>query len=98
MKRILALTLILGFMGCSEMVDPPKYEYGDCITPTDPTYTWYGEYAKVEAFVVEGIKGYQSNAYVLNFPNYLTTRNLFIKEIESDTKKVDYLENCGLPR
>lgn len=32
MKKILVLTFIIGFIGCSEMVDPPKYEYGDCIT------------------------------------------------------------------
>ena len=98
MKKILALTFIIGFIGCSEMVDPPKYEYGDCITPTKLSYTWYGKYAKVEAFVVKGVRGYQSSTYVLNFPNDITTRNLYIKEIEADTKKVDYLKNCGLPR
>jgi len=79
------------------LIDPPKYEYGDCITPTDSTYSWYGEYAKVESFVIES-KGNEGRSYVLWFPEYKSNRSLFRKEIESGTKKVDYLQHCGLPR
>ena len=79
------------------MFDPPKYEYGDCITPTDSTYSWYGEYAKVEAFVIKS-KGHKGSSYVLWFPEYKSSDVLFMKSfIEADTKKVDYLKNCGLP-
>ena len=80
------------------MVDPPKYEYGDCITPTDPNASWYGEYAKVDAFVIKA-KNIKGSAYALLFPEYDNGDVLFQKSyIEANTKKVDYLQNCGLPR
>ena len=97
MKKILALTFIIGFIGCSEMVDPPKYEYGDCITPTDLNASWYGEYAKVDGFVIKA-KDTKGSAYALWFPEYENGDVLFQKSyIEANTKKVDYLKNCGLP-
>ena len=97
MKNTLALVLmVFGLVGCAEVLDPPKYQFGDCITPTDKAYSWYGEYAKVEAYVqkAEGISG---SSYVLWFPTYKSNNNMFVKDIELSTKKVDYLENCGLP-
>ena len=98
MKKLLTLFFVLGFIGCSEMFDPPKYEYGDCITPTDTSASWHGEYAKVEAFVTEA-KGIPGSSYVLWFPEYKSNDTLFQKSyIEANTKKVDYLKNCGLPR
>ena len=93
---IVAISLT-GITGCSNLIDPPKYEYGDCITPTDLTYSWYGEYAKVEALVIKS-KGNAGRSYVLWFPEYKSDNSLFMKEIELDTKKVDYLQHCGLPR
>ena len=98
MKPIISIVVVffVGILGCSELIESPKYEYGDCITPTDSTYSWYGEYAKVEAFVTES-KGYKGRSYVLWFPDYKSANNLFKKEIESGTKKVDYLQHCGLP-
>ena len=96
MKKLLALLLLFGIVGCSELLDPPKYKYGDCITPTSETYSWYGEYAKVEAFVIES-KGTKNSSYVLNFRTYKSSNNLFMKEIERGTKKVDYLKYCGIP-
>ena len=95
MKKILALLLLFGIIGCSEVLDPPKYKRGDCITPTNESYSWFGEYAKVEAFVLES-KGIKDKAYVLNFQTYKSRNNLFNKEIERDTKKVDYSEYCGV--
>jgi len=96
MKKLLSMVCILILASCAEVLDPPKYQFGDCITPTDKTYTWYGKYAKVEAYVqkAEGISG---SSYVLWFPTYKSNNNIFVKDIELSTKKVDYLENCGLP-
>lgn len=96
MKKVLALLLLFGIISCSEVLDPPKYKYGDCITPTNESYSWFGEYAKVEAFVLES-KGTKNRSYVLSFPTYIPSNNLFNKEIERDTKKVDYLKYCGVP-
>ncbi len=81
MKKILALSFVLGFIGCSWLFDQPKYKLGDCITPTDPISSWYGEYARVDDF--------SGSAYVLWFPNYKSNTAIFMKTIiESDTKKV----------
>ena len=97
MKKLLTLSFVLGFIGCSEMFDPPKYQYGDCITPTDSTYSWYGEYAKVEAFVTKA-KGVSGSSYALWFPEYKSDNVLFMKTfIESDTKKVNP-KNCAPAR
>lgn len=96
MKKFPAILLLFGIISCSEVIDPPKYKYGDCITPTNESYSWFGEYAKVEAFVLES-KGTKNRSYVLWFPTYKSINNLFNKEIEKDTKKVDYLKHCGVP-
>ena len=96
MKNIVTLLLLFGIIGCSEVLDSPKYKRGDCITPTNENYSWFGEYAKVEAFVLESTVT-KNKSYVLSFPTYKTSNNLFDKEIERDTKKVDYLEYCGVP-
>ena len=37
------------------------------------------------------------SSYVLWFPTYKSNNKMFVKDIELSTKKVDYLENCGLP-
>ena len=95
MKNIVTLLLLFGIIGCSEVLDPPKYKRGDCITPINENYSWFGEYAKVEAFVLES-KEIKKKSYVLSFPTYIPNNNLFDKEIERNTKKVDYLEYCGL--
>jgi len=92
------LTLItLLVASCSKASFLPKYKYGDCITPTDTRYSWYGKYAKVEAYVRKA-DGVQGSAYVLWFPDYDSSTNFYEKEIESSTKKVSYLEHCGIPK
>ena len=94
MKKILTLSLVLVFIGCSWLFDQPKYELGDCITPTDPISSWYGEYARVDDFVPKS-KDFSGSAYVLWFPNYKSNTALFRKAfIESDTKKVNPT-NCA---
>ena len=93
MKRTsLTLSLLLIFAGgCSKVIDPPKYESGDCITPIDPAYSWYGQYARVEA--LGKIPDYEGETYTLEFPNYNSADKHFARYIEFDTKAVD-LENC----
>ena len=85
--------------GCSQTFTPSTYQYGDCITPTDKNASWYGEYAKVEAFVKsQWVESFKGNAYVLWFPKYNSLTHVFDKSwIESSTMKVDYLKNCGIP-
>ena len=39
-----------------------KYQPGDFITPTKPTYSWYGEYAKVEAY--SSVDGFSGKNYI----------------------------------
>jgi hypothetical protein len=65
-----------------------KYERGDCITPTNTTYSWYRRYAKIEAFSrVEDVS--DSKAYILSFPFSGTSNTIFNKEIEQHTKRVN---------
>jgi len=47
--------------------------------------------AKVEAYVQKA-KGFSGSLYVLWFSNYKSNNNLFVKDIELSTKKVDYLK------
>mgnify|MGYP003386333504 CR=1 FL=1 len=68
--------------------DIPKYERGDCITPTDKNYSWFGYVAKVEA--ISKIDNFSSSKnYILLFPKYRSTNVIFSRDIEFKTKKVD---------
>ena len=70
-----------------------KYERGDCITPTDESYSWYGKYALVNAF--SRIDGVTSNkSYILSFPYDGSTDAIYDKEIEGYIKRVSP-ELCG---
>lgn len=64
-----------------------KYKAGDCITPTNPEYTWYGYYASVVA--AGNVDGYFGNNYVLYFPKYKSGDVIFSLLIEKETKKVN---------
>jgi len=65
-----------------------KYHWGDCITPTSKSYSWYGKYAIVEAFTP--IKGFtNNNLYVLAFPFSGSNSAIFNKKIENETRKVE---------
>ena len=90
-KSILILIpLLIILTGFSD--DKPKYIRGDCITPIDPWYSWFSEFAKVEFYTsIDGISG---KKYILVFPNYQSNSVVFSKSIEEKTKKVDkYLCN-----
>lgn len=66
----------------------PKYKKGDCITPTQSSYSWYGKIARVEA--VSHIQGYEAKQnYVLVILDYKSNSVIFDLNIDSTTKKVD---------
>ncbi len=65
-----------------------KYHWGDCITPTSKSYSWYGKYAIVQAFTaIEGFTN--TKLYVLAFPFSGSNDAIFNKEIENETRKVE---------
>lgn len=66
----------------------PKYKKGDCITPTQSSYSWFGKIARVEA--VSHIKGYEAKQnYILVILDYKSNSVIFDLSIDSSTKKVD---------
>lgn len=79
-------TLLLLFPMLSFASPEAKYQRGDCITPNTSAYSWYGEFAKVEAYSV--IEGFFGKNYILLFPNYLSSTVIFSAKIETDTQKV----------
>lgn len=64
-----------------------KYRAGDCITPTEKLYSWYGHYARVEAY--SAIDGHIIKNYILAFPNYKSNDSIFSRAIETKTMAVD---------
>ena len=88
-KLIFILLVFIVVAACSRK--EPKYKLGDCITPTDKNYSWYGKFAKVDAFTK--LEGYSGKNYILTFPKYASNTSIFTQEIESHTKKVD-INNC----
>ena len=69
-----------------------KYEIGDCITPTTPSYSWYGKVAKVRMVGITDDYQYR-NGYALEFVNDpLSTGmrhyGIFSKRIEDNTTAV----------
>ena len=83
--KFLLLVVALSVLGVAQA--SPKYLQGDCITPTAETYSWYGKYARVEAF--SKIEGYSGENYILAFPKSVSNSVIFGQEIESQTKRVD---------
>ena len=94
MNKLLPILSLLIIVSCSEILDPPKYEIGDCITPLGIEeigilYSWFGEYAEVEG-LSPNTNGYSGSTYTLFFPTYDSASNLFVtEEIDRETKKVD---------
>ena len=78
--------LLLPFPVLSFASPEAKYKRGDCITPNKSSYSWYGEFAKVEAY--SAIEGFSGKNYILLFPNYLSSAVIFSAKIERDTQKV----------
>lgn len=81
MKRLLVFSCLF-LVSCS--AEQSKYRVGDCLTPTDTGYSWYGEHAKVEAY--SKIEGFSGKNYILAFPKSISNSAIFSKEIESHTR------------
>lgn len=87
MKNKYLCLLILVFSFGATANEKPKYVRGDCITPIDQKYSWFGKTAKVEAY--SSLDGFLGKNYILLFNNYQSNSVIFTKSIESRTKKVD---------
>ena len=87
MKNLMiAGSLLLLSVNCSASTEKGKYDQGDCIMANDSNYSWFGEFAKVEAY--SRIKGFAGPQYILFFPTYKADAVLFGPEIEQHTIKV----------
>ncbi|MEQ5111228.1 MULTISPECIES: hypothetical protein [Providencia] len=88
LKATIAITLPLMFISLHAYSSKEmKYKAGDCITPTNPEYTWHGYYASVIA--AGNVDGYSGDNYVLYFPKYKSRDVIFTRSIEKETKKVN---------
>lgn len=88
MMKTLLLLLLLTIFTCNiEASSSFKYKRGDCITPINKAYSWYGKYATVEA--VSKLDGFAGVNYILLFNNYLSNSAIFSLAIETDTRRVD---------
>ena len=94
LNQIFLSSLLLHVSQISFSADPMKYQAGDCILAIDRSYTWYGEYTKVEA-VMTASKEYSGRNYILWFPTYKSNDVIFSQSIELATKKVD-ANHCKL--
>ncbi|PAJ71708.1 hypothetical protein CJF42_25270 [Pseudoalteromonas sp. NBT06-2] len=84
-KYICFLILVISFGATAN--EKPNYTRGDCITPIDQKFSWFGKTAKVEAY--SSIDGFSGKNYILLFNNYQSNSVIFSKSIEVSTKKVD---------
>lgn len=83
---IVAVVIALCFSKISLASGKPKYAIGDCITPINKNYSWFGEIARIEAF--SSIEGFPDKSYILWFPTFHSNSVIFSKSIEKHTKKV----------
>jgi len=88
---IITISLLMILSGCVD--EKPKYIRGDCITPIDHKYSWFGQYAKVEFY--SSMDEFSDKNYILLFRNYRSNSVVFSQSIEVKTKKVDK-ELCEL--
>ena len=86
-KNAFLFCLLCGVASWSSAATP-KFRAGDCVTPIDLTFTWYGKFARVvAASKIEGFGG--EKLYVLAFPNSVSNSVLFSLEIEKSVAKVE---------
>jgi len=81
------LTILIFFPLASSAVSAQKYKATNCITPITKNYSWFGKYARVEAF--SKIEGFPKKNYILAFPTSISNSVIFSQEIEKHTKKVN---------
>lgn len=84
-KYLLIITALL-LPHIATASDVYKYKKGDCITPTNSSYSWYGNNARIEA--ISKIEGYENVSYILAFPHSISNSVIFSTSIEKNTKKI----------
>jgi|TARA_B110000967_G_C18729356_1_gene481786 hypothetical protein len=72
----------------------PKYTFGDCITPTDPIASWYGEFAMVREYDLASIFGPREDQYILKFERYNSNTNEFSRRVIEPITVLVGFENC----
>ena len=93
-KMIKTLTVILAFVLSASYANAhvtwpsTKYEVGDCITPTDTTWSWYGKTASVEDVVFSKyLNGFAYQLYIRGI-NRKYFDKFSINSIDNFTAKV----------
>ena len=87
---VLTLSLLLGngvAVTADASVEVMPYQRGDCITAIDPSYSWFGKFARIEAY--SSLEPFRGKNYVLLFYGYQTRAVIFDRSIEAHTVKVD---------
>jgi hypothetical protein len=89
-KRLIAgltLTMLLGGeLAVAANQDGVPYKRGDCILAIEPSYSWFNQYARVEAY--GSIGDFEGENYVLLFLNYQPKNVIFSRSIETNSVKV----------
>ncbi len=87
LKKIIILSITAVLFAFSAYAAVPALKAGDCITPTDISYSWHGVFAKVEA--VSTIEGHgPEKRYILSFRRYVSNSAIFNTEIDEYVKQV----------
>ena len=81
----LFILIILLFIAAASIFIGPKYEIGDCITPIDSSWTWYGMKGKVVDIVSSTSIG--KKVYYLEIPESYSSRfgNFDIQQVDEHT-------------
>ena len=88
MDKKLIFSVLITFVSLSTHAsENPKYSRGECITPTDRSYSWFGKHARVEAF--SSIDGFSGENYILAFPDNVSNNSIYGKSIENNTQLVN---------
>jgi hypothetical protein len=83
----LTLTILLGSgLAVAANQDGVPYKRGDCILAIEPSYSWFNQYARVEAY--GSIDDFEGENYVLLFLNYQPKNVIFSRSIEANSVKV----------
>jgi hypothetical protein len=79
------IALALCVLPAPSLAAETKYKRGDCITATDPDYTWHSEVATVKG--VGNIDGNRGGSYMQWFPTYKSNDIIFELDVEKHTEK-----------
>jgi hypothetical protein len=89
-KRFITSSTLIMLLGCEIAVaanqDAVPYKRGDCILAIEPSYSWFNQYARVEAY--GSIGDFEGENYVLLFLNYQRKNVIFSRSIEANSVKV----------